>query len=443
MTLDASQTTYAVNVIFPDNTSNWVPTNGVAWEELSGELATRITVTFPSAQLADGRWLSEVIVGGTPISVWASMGSDPLQECTRGFVEEVQPDDGTQGTFQVVAYDPLRALLANKVDAYYDTNKTPLEIFNDLLENAPQVAVQNNQSTPVAGNSTPWAVPLGNVDPALGSQTFDNTPQIFHAQSLADIVLSLLQQAYEMGTPRFIPRSSFGKLEIIQPGMTNNTVYWLVHGESVTRVVEKISTVDLVTRVVVLGQGAGNSASPILGVLESTAEWTPAIAGQSGKPSDFGTRQDVIQIDNKKTFGQIELAARKELTTYGRPKWDRQVESPDIPYVRKGDAIRITAGTMDARYSVESVTHDEPTGTMKLVLGNIALPDQGGTWSLTDTTAIPNAGGTGIGQTVDQATLCTLAHTAGFTGQDALTAVAIVLAGDPSLDVGMLTPVKD
>lgn len=411
--LDTSTTVYALHAVLPDGTSGLVPFDGLAWEELTGELATRITVTLPETDLPNGQHLSELVTLGTPLNVLAAIGNGSIfAEVARGIVEEVQPNDGAGGTFQVIAYDPIRALLTNKDDLFYEDGQTPGAMIHDIADR--------------------WKIQLGTIDPLVESVTLP--VQIIHGQTLADLIISWLQQAYDLGCDRLVPRSTNGELEIVRAG-TNTTVYWLMQGESTLRHPERLSTMDLINRVVVLGRGTTTEAAPVVATMDATG---------TADPATYGVRQDMIHMSARKTVAQIRVAALTILNEKSRPRHDRTLEAPDVPMMRKFDRVRVTGGTMDGYFSVESVTHNaEPDATMRLALGNLHLMTVDGIFTMIDENAIPDGGpdqnpvDVSIG--VNDARLYALAIGAGWTGNDAITAVAISIAEDRSSDPTVLS----
>jgi cell wall-associated NlpC family hydrolase len=103
---------------------------------------------------------------------------------------------------------------------------------------------------------------------------------------------------------------------------------------------------------------------------------------------------------------------------------------------------------MDDIYCVESITHDESNRTMTVGLSNLKLTPVTGTYTLVDDSAIPSPATTGGvsggsaaglvplgGGNVSASQLYALAVAAGFTGNDAVMAVAVALAessGNPN-----------
>ncbi|MBO0816762.1 MAG: C40 family peptidase, partial [Actinobacteria bacterium] len=128
----------------------------------------------------------------------------------------------------------------------------------------------------------------------------------------------------------------------------------------------------------------------------------------------------------------------------------RGVEAPDIPMLRRYDQVRVTAGTLDGHFVIESISHDQDAAIMTLKLGNLHVVPLAGTFTLLDESAIPpeqttggdlgGSGGFGGGSLVSlsgpvsPAQVCALAKMAGFPDPALATAVSMAenRTGDPS-----------
>jgi len=388
-----------------------VPVSGLSWEEQSNELAVRITAQLPDATLEDGTYLPTLITLGTPVAVLCAYADGPWQEVCRGIVEELAPSDGTGGTFEIIAYDPIKALLNSKVDKFYAAGMTPAQIIEDLF--------------------TEEGIPLGTIDPTLNStEVAFPGASVFHGQTIADIMVKTVTDGVSLLSPdqnsRFVIRTDQGKISIVQIG-NNQPVYWLRETYNTTSVRERKSITDLVTQVVITGKKSDPGEPPVVAVMVSDYA------------ASYGVRQDIIALTQHVSTDQVEKLARDELNQKGQPKDDRSITAPDVPMIRKFDQIRVTAGTLDGYFSVESISHNETDRTMDVTLGNLTFSPVTGRYTLVDESAIPPEQTTGGmngslspliigGGPVSDGQLYQLALSVGFTGNDAIMAVAVALA---------------
>ena|SRR5215471_1167602 len=406
--VDWSSTAYAIYV----KDIGKIPCSALSWEEQAGELATRITAQFPDSLLDDGTRLADLIQLGTNIAVMAAMGTQPFQEVARGIVEEVSPNDGKGGTFEVVAYDPIKATLDSKINKFYEWGHTAKDVVSDVLGE--------------------WKVEVGELHPYL-DVAFPG-PKVYHQQTIADILHDCVNSAMDLSATndRLVIRSTEGRISISLTG-NNQPVYWLRQDkqQDISSVREHLSITDLVTKIVVTGKNLLPEEPGVVGILDSSEQ-------------TFGiTRQDMIALNKHITIEEAEKQARDMLNQRGQPRHDRSLEAPDVPMLRKYDYVRVTAGTMDDVFSVESVTHSEADRKMSLALATLRSNPTAGDFHDQNPDAIPDEQTTGgsaggavlvTGGRVSDSQLYALAKNAGFTGQDAIIAVAISLAEDSSSD---------
>jgi hypothetical protein len=334
---------YALFAIMADGSQGMVPCSGLSWEEQTGEIATRITAQLPDDTLEDGRRLPDLITLGSQIAVLAALGdATSFEEVARGQVEELSPNDGTGGTFEIIAYDPIKVLLNSKIDAFYEAGLTPAEVIRRVC--------QDN------------SIPVGEITPQLDSVTFPGA-SVFHAQTLADVINKCVTDGQNLSPSmqRMVVRATKGQVSVIEPG-NNKPVYWLIQGNSVVSVRQRISITDLVTVVQVTGKAPdANSAPPVVTTLTGELAAT------------YGVRREIIALTQNVSADEVKAQALDVLTQKGQPRNDRSIVAPDVPMIRKFDQIRVTAGALNDYYSVESITHDEGARTMEIGLGNLKI----------------------------------------------------------------------
>lgn len=411
MVIDARRTHYAIHLILNDGSNALAPFSTLSYEELKDEIATRIRISFPDVKLATGA-LIDRIGFGTALTLVAKWGElQEFEEVQRGVIEEISPNAGN-GTFAVTAYDPVRATLASKIDGWYPAGQTPGTLIRNLMSQ--------------------WTIPLGAMDPMLDGVTLG--VQALRAQTISDCIQKWLQEGFENGMPRIVGRSVNGSLEFIQPGQ-NPVVYWFKSQESVLMPPkETLSIVDLVTRVEVRGNATDDGNAPLLGVLEGATQ--------------YGTRQEIVYLTDKKTPAEIESAGRRVLDEKGTPRHDRQVETLDVPGVRRYDRIRLDAGTRSGYQIIESVTHNVDQGTMSMTLGNVTREHVQGVFTLEEASIVEDPQKTAWGEVswkraITDEERYALALRVGWVGEEAVVAVAISIAEDTSGNAEALSSTND
>ena len=175
----------------------------------------------------------------------------------------------------------------------------------------------------------------------------------------------------------------------------------------------------------------------------------PVVATLDADDQSFGVLQDIVSLTQHVSVAEVQQKAQAVLNEKGKPRSDRSIEAPDVPMLRKYDQVRVTAGTLDGYFSVESITYDQTSGTMRIGLGNLQDSPVTGIFTLVDESAIPSDQPTGgsagelLQGNVTDSQRYALALAAGWSGSDAIIAVAISLSEDPSGDPRALTSTSD
>ncbi len=166
------------------------------------------------------------------------------------------------------------------------------------------------------------------------------------------MIADVLKDLKEKGGGTYFLRAKGGVIEIIPRG-TNETIYHFDVDDSLVRVNESFDSSDTVTKVKVVGKQKEEGHQKIDSVVEGR--------------KDLGTRQVIYQRDDKTTLEEAEKAAKKILSENGI-KRKTNIESPDIPFMRKGDRIRLRSSVGEGFFFIKSIRHDAPRQQMHMEL---------------------------------------------------------------------------
>ena len=331
--IDVSKISYSLILLRPDGQRVDLQPfiRSLSWEENEGELAVRLEAEFHNQQLPDGKWLHQLIPLGGQIFLYSDWGSGQ-QEIFRGtiFVWDYQTDP--LGHFTITAYDQLIYLMKSKDDRFYRAGQTAKAIIEDIAK--------------------AWGIPLGTVqgpDVALAKQ-------VFRGDTLGDMIYSVLDQAKKRGAGKWIVRSKQGKIDVIRPGQ-NSPVYRFTHDENVDSIQDRQDIEDLVTRVKIIGAEDSEGKAPVVAQLDGRTE--------------FGTLQELVYQRQYDTPAAAKAAAEDILKERGQPMRGRKVTAPDLPFLRKGDKVKVEAGTLIGYYIVSGVVHDATSRTMTLEVEDV------------------------------------------------------------------------
>src|SRR5690606_14898828 len=172
----------------------------------------------------------------------------------------------------------------------------------------------------------------------------------------ADMIYSVLNEAKKKGGGKWIVRSRQGKIDVVRPGQ-NSPVYAFTADTNVESIQDRQDIEDLVTRVKIIGAEDSEGRAPVVAQLDGRTE--------------FGILQEVIYQRQFDTLAAAKAAAQDVLKERGQPKRVRKVVAPDLPFLRKGDKVKVVAGTMNGYYIVSSIIHDASRQLMTMEVEDV------------------------------------------------------------------------
>jgi hypothetical protein len=330
--IDIAKIKYNLVAVLPNGAKIYpqIATSTVTTEENDGELAVRLEADFHNAKTSDGKRLHQHLPLGGRLYLYSDWGAGK-KETFRGTIFSWHYKENPLGTVSITAYDPLY-YLKSKDDRYYRANTTAKAIIVDIAK--------------------AWGIPLGTVQ---GPNTA-LAKQVFRGDTLADMIKSVLGQAKKRGAGKWIVRSKLGKIDIVQPGQ-NSPVYHFGADSNVSLVDDQQDIESLVTRVKIIGAEDKEGRAPVR-------------ATKNGR-TEFGILQDLVYERQYDNLSAAKKAADEILDEYGKPRKKRKVIAPDLPFLRKGDMVHITAGTLNGYYIVSSIRRRLKDKTMTLEVDDV------------------------------------------------------------------------
>jgi len=318
--IDVTKLNYSLVLVRPDGQRIDLQPflRSLSWEENDGELAVRLEAELKNQQLTGGKWLHQLIPLGGQVFLYADWGSGQ-QEIFRGTVFAWDYRIDPLEHFTITTYDQLIYLMKSKDDRFYKAGQTAKAIIQDIAK--------------------AWGIPLGTIQ----GPDVTLAKQVFRGDTLADMIYSVLNEAKKKGGGKWIVRSKQGKIDVIRPGQ-NTPVYVFSANANVDSINDRQDIEELVTRVKIIGAEDKEGKAPVVATLDGRTE--------------FGTLQEVVyqrQFDNA---AAAKAAAQDILKERGQPRRRRKVTAPDLPFLRRGDKVKVEAGTLTGYYIVSSVIHD-------------------------------------------------------------------------------------
>ena len=303
----------------------------LSWEENDGELAVRLQAELQNQQLAGGKRLHQLIPLGGQVFLYADWGSGQ-QEIFRGTVFAWDYRIDPLEHFTITAYDQLIYLMKSKDDRFYKAGQTAKTVIQDIAK--------------------AWGIPLGTVQ----GPDVTLAKQVFRGETLADMIYSVLNEAKKKGSGKWIVRSKQGKIDVIRPGQ-NTSIYVFSAYTNVESIEDRQDIEDLVTRVKIIGAEDSEGKAPVVATLDGRTE--------------FGILQEVVYQRQYDTPAAAKSAAGDILKERGKPRKGRKVIAPDLPFLRRGDKVKVEAGTLIGYYIVSSVTHNATNRIMVMEVEDV------------------------------------------------------------------------
>lgn len=299
----------------------------LGWEENDGELATRISFTAKNEKTSAGL-ISSLAKPGCLVGVFATDGSID-EEVARGYVTDWKPLlSGSKDKLDITCYDELYNLEESQDLIYYSSGIGTKSAITQIFDN--------------------WQIPMEKYD----GPDVTHGKLAYKTESLADVLLDILDDAKKKGGGDAFIRAAKGKVSVLQWG-SNKTVYHF-EVDNTKQVSHKMSTAGMITRVKVIGQEDDDGRSSVEAVINGQTK--------------FGIRQKIYVRGKDDSVSDAQSAAQDIINNKGQINEEITVQSPDIPFVRKGDLVHVTEGTLNDYFFVKGIRHDADSMSMTMDL---------------------------------------------------------------------------
>ncbi len=166
------------------------------------------------------------------------------------------------------------------------------------------------------------------------------------------MIIGLLEEVRQKTGEKYIAQYRDGKL-LIQAYGTNSTVYRFDTANTISTN-DKITINNLVTRVTILGKQDDDGRAPVDAVVDGDTR--------------YGVLQEIMRRDGDKTLDAVKAEANNLIKDRGKPEETIQITVPDLPFLRKGDKVEVSAGNLIGFFFVVGVTHNGTVRQMTLTL---------------------------------------------------------------------------
>lgn len=329
MAVDIALLDYSVYLITESGTQYNLDkaVTSLAWEEQEGQLAQKATLTVAAECSADGESIRSLLKLNRTIRIFCNWG-EGNKKLFEGFIWEWNYQHGTQKNLSITVYDPMIKLQQSKDHKYFSAGMDTKAIINSICGDL-GVSVDYK-----------WA------------HTIKHQKKVFNANAISDMIAELLEEVRIQKDSPYITLYRDGKLEINAYG--TNTEMYRFGGTETISTTDKLSMNSLVTRVKILGKADDEGRSSVDAVIDGNL--------------DFGILQEIVTRDSDKDLGTAKTEAQTILKERGEPEESIMATAPDLPFLRKGDAVEMAAGNLNGIFYVLGVSHNATTRQMTMTL---------------------------------------------------------------------------
>lgn len=326
--LDLSRLKYRVTCIVDGGQLDITDiSTGLGYSEGAKELSIKIQLKV-AVTTYNGKSTFELLKPFTQIIIFADMG-DGFDEVARGKVQKITVTETNRENYLDIETSDEAAELRKTQDNFLFTDgHSSRAILQEIFSK----------------HGVPSEIHVTDIK---------HSKKIYRGKYLCDMIDDVLKDIRERGGGEYLVRASKGKVEIVKRG-ENQTVWHFDAGDNLTKVSESFDASKTVTKVKVVGK--------------SKAEGHPSIEATVNGKTEYGTRQIIYERPHNESAGDAEKSAKKILDEQGEPKRKVNIETVDVPTLRKGDKIRVKSSLGTSFYHVKSIRHNCVNHTMSLEL---------------------------------------------------------------------------
>lgn len=289
------------------------------------ELSVKVQLTIANLKVEGmGKYLNSLLRLKDDLYVYADIG-EGAKEIFRGIIWTKKYSEDTEKDINIVAYDHLIYLQQSKDSFYFSAGKSTKSIISSIC--------------------IIWGI---NLSYKYGSYT--HPKMALRSQNISDSIIETLDEAKKQIGSKYCVYSDKNTLYVDY--IKQNTIVYTIKKKQNLSSVETSETMEgMVTKVVITGTKDDDDKEPVLATV-------------SGNTSAYGTLQDMISKDKDTSLSEAQKEANDILKEKGIPFKEKKVVGIDNPFIRKGDAVKIEGGPLNATYTVLSIEHDVMRHTM-------------------------------------------------------------------------------
>lgn len=298
------------------------------------EIAEKVTLNLLNIKVGTSR-LSSLIALRDKLYVYANTGSGS-KEVFSGIVWERESKDASDSReTNMICYDRSIYLMKSKDNLFVKKGKQTKDVITSLAKN--------------------WGFKI-----SFKYKSITHGKLVYHSQYIADIIVDILEKVKSKTGVDYVIRMEKNVLVIDSVG-TNTTIYKISKKENAIKTAYVQSMEDMVTKVkIVKAETVKKSGSD-----SETGKYL-TVTSVKKNTDKYGTLQDIVVKEKDEKLSEAKKEAKEILEEHATPKVEVAVAAIDNPWVKKGDKVHISAGTLNNYYIVKGIEHDATEKIMYL-----------------------------------------------------------------------------
>lgn len=290
----------------------------ISFSEQKNQIAKSAQITLANIKVGSNN-LTGLLNVRDRIFVYADDG-ERNEEVWRGFIWTIPYKSQLNGKqMRIKCYDQLIYFQESQESEYFSAGKSTKDIMSTICNK--------------------WGIKL---EYTYQSITHSKLPLY---GTLTDIFIDdLLDPVKDRTGKKYVIISDKDVMKVKGVGQ-NSTVYEIVKGQNGISAAREVTMDGMTTKVVIIGKADDNDRRPV----EATV---------SGETSKYGTLQKVISKDSNTSLADAKKEAQTIINENGKPKVTYDVQTVDIPWIRKGDYVKVNAGNVIGTFLVVGVERD-------------------------------------------------------------------------------------
>ena len=298
------------------------------------ELAEKVTLSLINIKVGSEK-LQNIIALKDRLYVTADTGSGE-QEVFNGFVwTREQNTDADANEIGLICYDRLIYWHNSKDNFFAKAGKQTDDVIKSIANK--------------------WGISI-----SYKYVRITHAKLVFHDMSIADIIIEILNKVKKQTGVDYAIRME-GNTIVIEPVGSNKTVYKLAEKENAISAYYKQTMDGMVTKVLIVkAETTKNGDSE-----EETGNYL-TVATLSRNTDKYGTLQEILVLNKDEKLAEAKDEANQTLNDNSKPKEEFEVKAVDVPWVKKGHQIYISAGNLNGYFIVKGIEHDALDNIMHL-----------------------------------------------------------------------------